>query len=374
MRRLCKYALASLVFGISLMITACGAEPTQTETTQESDNKEVAVNEDLSTDDMEDKVTAEESVSAQFPASDYEEWLVDDDGNKLWGYHAPLGFIKTEDRSGAIGVFYSRDGEYEEEISIFCSKDTDGKWEEWYKTGKADTDLYSDREGHVSVIENGTIETAYGEFKDFLLVDDRDDWGNSEEAIFWMPSGWCVHIEISTTGSNEYLGTMKHLLDILTGEKQEPIEVGEGYDNYLCTADGEKVFGFNNVGGTTAQDEPGMDGHQIFSMGDNSFSMNIFEYNLLTSVYEEGQEDVFMGVDGDGEDIFTHYQYQDELNTIYGTAKLYLDTTDGFDWSYETAIFRVNGRYICVRYTDLDGIAYRGNLKEIIETQLLGTE
>ena len=34
-----------------------------------------------------------------------------------------------------------------------------------------------------------------------------------------------------------------------------------------------------------------------------------------------------MGVDG--EDIFTYYQYQDEMNTIYGTAKLYLDTTDG---------------------------------------------
>lgn len=142
MSKIYKSVIAMVVVSIMLGATACGSTEKQ------------------ANDVAEPKSVEEEVEEAQAPAE----------------------LEEKEARSGAIGVFYSRDGEYEEEISIFCSKDTDGKWEEWYKTGKADTDLYSDREGHVSVIENGTIETAYGEFKDFLLVDDRDDWGNSEES------------------------------------------------------------------------------------------------------------------------------------------------------------------------------------------------
>ncbi len=382
MKKVYKSIIAMLIISTMLGVTACGSTAKQTSDVAESgsvsgtaEEEQAAVGTEEMAEAEEETATGteEETESMTFPDVDYEEWFVDDDGNKLWGYHTPLGFIKDEEQSGARAAYYSRDGEYEEEINIVCSQDTDGKWEEWYKTGNADTDLYFDNEGHVSVIENGTIETVYGEFKDFLLVDDREEWGDLEKAILWMPSGWCVHIQISTTGSSSYWGTMNHLLDILTGEKQEEVAIEDGYDNYLCASTGERIFGFNNVDGLTAREDVGG-----MSMGNNDFTMHIMEDNQLTSVYEEGEEKLYFGESQDGEALYRNFEYKEEIDTIYGTVKLYQEAAEIFtsenQMIEEFAIFRVNGRYIYVNYYRYDGAEYQGTLKNIIETQLLGTK
>ena len=353
--------LAVMVMLIAALVTACGTKETIAEETQELSTDTAP--ETMQLDETQAQAPAEEF---SFPDMGYDEWFTDDAGNKLWGYQTPLGFVKKEEYSGNRRAVYFRGGEqkYEGEFEVCCFEDKDGKWKKWYEDGEVNPDAY-DAE-NTTIIENGTIITPYGTFKDYILDDNRETYQDSEIAFLYLPTGQYVEIRIGLSGWT-YEGSMKHLLDILTGEKQEQIEISDVYENCLCAETGEKILGFHTPEGYKLGDN---DTDNIIRLEGGIKSISIYEFNEVTKVYEDGDKEILMGYQSNDDPIYTHYDYKEEIDSAYGTIKFYETKTDSFDTAYEEAILRVNGRYILLSYSDFDSDAYSGKLKEIVETQL----
>ena len=199
----------------------------------------------------------------------------------------------------------------------------------------------------------------------------------------------------STLPGLEWIATFdgiitEHKFAIFNDETNKKVIVENGQEVEFCDTDVFAVFFpleksivgaplddnmtfCQNVDGLTAREDVGG-----MSMGNNDFTMHIMEDNQLTSVYEEGEEKLYFGESQDGEALYRNFEYKEEIDTIYGTVKLYQEAAEIFtsenQMIEEFAIFRVNGRYIYVNYYRYDGVEYQGTLKNIIETQLLGTK
>ncbi len=352
----------SILSMMAMLLVACGAKETTTEEVQTTTEDAV---QEVQTDEAETDVE-EPSEEFTFPDMGYNEWLTDEEGNNLWGYQTPLGFVINEEFSNDHRVVYYRGGEkqFEEEFEICCINDEEGKWQKWYEDGEVNADAVDTE--NITVIENGTIDTPYGVFKDYILDDNRENYADNEMAFLYLPTGRCIKIEIGLSGW-AYEGSMTHLLNVLTGEKQEKIEISDSYENCLYAETGEKILGFHTPEGYKISDD-GRD--DSISLDGGTTSISIYEFNLVTKVYEDGEEQIVVSYQSNGDPNYTHFNYKEEVDSSYGTIKFYETKTDSFDITAEEAILRINGRYIVLHYFDLDSDEYTGKLKELVETQL----
>lgn len=149
----------SLIFILTMMVfvTGCG----------ENKASNVGVESDEETGVLEENVSiveAQEGAIA-FPEIEYEEWLTDEDGNKLFGFNVPLGWICEE---GNVGKEYipvglkSQDSDSQiSDISVVCSTD---EYLNWYDTDMAPD--YLTESGRTYSLEK-IIDTEYGVCKIF---------------------------------------------------------------------------------------------------------------------------------------------------------------------------------------------------------------
>lgn len=376
MKRKINLSKMTLLLLSSLLLTACGSS----EATSSSVESSLATNESdtVSTAPAETPVSTDASdESSAFPRPDYDSWLVDADGNKLWGYYAPVGFIRNEEYCYDRIAYYARDGKSVSGINIIYSPDDDERWKNWYETDIPDESLYNNdsEDIFVTASANGTIETPYGIFKDYLLIDERRNYPNSEIAFLSLPSGGCIEVRFSVSKweyePSVYRGSMEYLLKILTYEKPEKIVISDSYENYLVDATGEKIWGCNTLPDVSVDNSP-LDltslGN-IIHMENNQFTISIRENHQLLPIYELNESELAIGEDPYSNIFYAKFTYKEEIETIYGTAKLYEEHDSDTDATLEAAIFKINGRFIYVSYS-ASNASYQGALKNIIETQL----
>lgn len=376
MKRKINFSKMTLLLLSSLLLTACGSS----EATSSSVESSLATNESdtVSTAPAETPVSTDASdESSAFPRPDYDSWLVDADGNKLWGYYAPVGFIRNEEYCYDRIAYYARDGKSVSGINIIYSPDDDERWKNWYETDIPDESLYNNdsEDIFVTASANGTIETPYGIFKDYLLIDERRNYPNSEIAFLSLPSGGCIEVRFSVSKweyePSVYRGSMEYLLKILTYEKPEKIVISDSYENYLVDATGEKIWGCNTLPDVSVDNSP-LDltslGN-IIHMENNQFTISIRENHQLLPIYELNESELAIGEDPYSNIFYAKFTYKEEIETIYGTAKLYEEHDSDTDATLEAAIFKINGRFIYVSYS-ASNASYQGALKNIIETQL----
>lgn len=376
MKRKMNFLKMTLLLLSSLLLAACGSPEATVPSAEnplnatESDTVSPAPSEAPLPTDIPDE-------SSAFPRADYDSWLVDADGNKLWGYYAPVGFIKNEEYSSDRTAYYARDGIDIAGINIIYFPDDDERWKNWYETDIPDESLYNyDSEDiFITASANGTIETPYGVFKDYLLTDERKDYSDSEIAFLSLPDGGCIEVRygISKWEYNPfvYRGSMEYLLKILTYEKPETIIISDSYENYLVDANGEKIWGCNTLPDVSVDNSP-LDlaslGN-IIHMENSQFTISIQENHQLLPIYELNESELAIGEDPYRNTFYAKYTFKEEIDTIYGTAKLYEEHDSDTNATLEAAIFKINGRYIYVSYSASDA-SYQGVLKNIIETQL----
>lgn len=376
MKRKINFSKMTLLLLSSLLLTACGSS----EATSSSVESSLATNESdtVSTAPAETPVSTDASdESSAFPRPDYDSWLVDADGNKLWGYYAPVGFIRNEEYCYDRIAYYARDGKSVSGINIIYSPDDDERWKNWYETDIPNESLYNNdsEDIFVTASANGTIETPYGIFKDYLLIDERRNYPNSEIAFLSLPSGGCIEVRFSVSKweyePSVYRGSMEYLLKILTYEKPEKIVISDSYENYLVDATGEKIWGCNTLPDVSVDNSP-LDltslGN-IIHMENNQFTISIRENHQLLPIYELNESELAIGEDPYSNIFYAKFTYKEEIETIYGTAKLYEEHDSDTDATLEAAIFKINGRFIYVSYS-ASNASYQGALKNIIETQL----
>lgn len=361
-----------------ILFTACNQNETLPSPSPEGNSTELKESDtttSVSSDDAE-PVNVSDDI-ASFPAADYDSWLTDKDGNKLWGYYAPIGFIKNDDYSSERIAYYARDGKSVSGINIIYSPDDDERWKNWYETDIPNESLYNNdsEDIFVTASANGTIETPYGIFKDYLLIDERRNYPNSEIAFLSLPGGGCIEVRFGVSKQEyapfDYRGSMEYLLKILTYEKSEPVAISDSYENYLVDATGEKIWGCNTLPDVSVDNSP-LDltslGN-IIHMKNNQYTVSIRENHQLLPIYELNESELAIGEDPYSNIFYAEFTYKEEIETIYGTAKLYEEHDSDTGATLETAIFKINGRYIYVSYS-ASNASYHGALRNIIETQL----
>ena len=86
------------------------------------------------------------------------------------------------------------------------------------------------------------------------------------------------------------------------------------------------------------------------------------------------KEDFVMTFDSESEDPQEdYYYYKEDVETVYGTGKCYLEVIDGEEFGTEVVVLKVNDRYIVIDYDDYDTYGntdYTGKLKELVETEM----
>lgn len=109
-------------------------------------------------------------------------------------------------------------------------------------------------------------------------------------------------------------------------------------------------------------------------IGKDNISICMYELPKLEELYNSSEEEFVMTFDSESEDPQEdYYYYKEDVETVYGTGKCYLEVIDGEEFGTEVVVLKVNGRYIVIDYDDYDTYGntdYTGKLKELVETEM----
>ena len=355
-----------LVLALVVMILAMGCGKGEADVDSGNGNDQMNIESNVFTEDV-GSANKEDESTITVPDVEYEEWLVDVEGNKLFGYNVPLGWTseKGDVSKGHVSVELYEYGSEQQwgDITIHCSKGND--WMMWYETEIAPD--YMQNSGVAYDLEK-TIETVYGKCKIFYGRTDEENRGESIYSLIKLDDNWCVCF----IGYDGYYGLdilgcfMEDYIHIITGEKQTAIMVDYEYENYLVDEKGNQLMGFNTpIGMERVEDDPAV----CMQNSDGSKTVRILNTDCEYAYF------IMNGGREDAEHIF-----KDEIETVYGTAKIYdvklawgSGEVSGVIY-LEEALFCVNGVYIWVQYTDYTAEGCVNELEEIIKSQLFVQE
>lgn len=390
MRR--KKLLIGLNLVMMMLLSACGntaeaveeeiqetTATTETEVESKGGSEEESIsseNENLE-EDMTDTVVAEEAL--QIPDINYDDYIFDEEGNKILGYNIPEGYIVDEESSS-------------KHIKRFLEEGTDNSpFEFWVNIPKTIEDLeeYTNgKEIHESELNDGTIrkytieeiqsvQTPYGEFQVFNKdnIEEKEGERLLDSVIAILPidkeRGIMVRYDtyFETEELNSYLpvynGTMEDLLMDLFDEKEveEKIEIPNNYEMYLENDNGEKLFGFNLPDEFQKSNSSyGESAYPGISFGNGSASLSIFEEKGMLSFVNTGKLVSWK------EDNYT-YEEKGIVDSLYGAIHLYDVTIKCTGYEYENgiegegkqvestldeeqAIVEINGHCIVISYSE----------------------
>ena len=370
----------SLVIALIVMISAMGCGKGNAEVDSVNGSNEMNVESDVSTENVGSDNKEDESTLI-VPEVEYEEWLMDDEDNKLFGFNIPEGWAITERRTKRN--FTLKDSSVNEIKILYVASDT-GTIPTLFEQGRC-----KEYEHYFSYYNDGEMDTeAYGKIK-FIYEDGiEENLAGTEYAILkvcengyvcvnttvWSTENFDAHYEYQTM--LEELVKEMFVLDgifIGTPSTDDQIEVPTyDYPYWIEDDEGNDIMGFNAPEGMNREEvtmlingvEETQDG--IWFKGDScSFSIS-----LATS---ERAECIEKGVYAKN-----NYTLKNTIETVYGTAKIYeMTTTNGIDdklFYMEYALININGQNVIIEYCDYKVVGYTGKLEEIIKSQLFMQE
>lgn len=337
-----KYGVI-LMLAIMICVIGCGKE--------EKDNNQVTVVEGEQVSNAENYTELETDSTDNennivLPDIEYEEWVRDGDGKKRFGFNVPLGWEYT-------GRGLKASDSKSEDMYLMCVK---GQWMDWYETEVAPEKMF-EHNGAIVQLEK-TFDTVYGTCKLFSADAQEENWADVVYALIKLDDEWCVMIQSSVKyeGIKSALLYVEEYICIMTGQKQIPIAFDYEYPNWFTDDNGNKLIGFNTPMGMKR-----MDDDTAVCLQDGSRYVRILDtdYNLAYKIMTGGDE----------ESVYTQ---KSEVETLYGTAKIYdvKLTWGGYETYLEEAVLCVNGAYILIQYSDYSVDGYVNKLEEIITNQL----
>lgn len=297
------------------------------------------------------------------PDMGYEATLKDEDGNVLFAYYVPLGWLN--DDSPAYGDYVSTklvrevEGIWGQQVDLACRKNKG--YVELYDTGRVNSQYLDTADGQSYTYE-GEAETPYGTFKFFHLHEPDEYVSDRELAIFKLNDKWCVVYSIAL-GEFMYdtaYGFLKNTVEMTLLGKEKMVNIPQDYEYYLEGMNGEKILGFNIPDNMEIGDWTDSDQKIWLDNTTGSFRKICLEeitYYQTLPIYGKYNFDY-------------EFKKMGSVETIYGTADLYA-YIDGESKRYceEAAILNVNGHYIEILYRT-GGEIYTGDLENILNSEL----
>lgn len=331
----------------------CGKQTTSTDniTTAESI---VSPSQAETIDIISDAPTAESQENTDngliIPDYDYDEYLTAslDDTTPTLGYNIPLGWQKNADSFPKF-VTLSQDGNREQAIELAYNNSV-----------PLLKNLEAGNIGNHTVTELSPVETPLGTFRIFNLTSPEENVSNMQYALLPVTEEDAVFIAIYYSYGNPhfYQDSMKLLLADLFDKKQSPIEIPTDREYYLQTDSGENILGMNLIEGflydsSTSHEDNTYIGFYAPEYQNHYCTITAYVYNGIASVYSGTTDKVELK--SRGEVLFTNYYAEKgTCETIYGTAKLYNESSEDNSFENEVAVLRLNGKYIMIHYQERD--------------------
>ena len=380
----------SLVIALIVMIFAMGCGKGNAEVDSVNGSNEMNVENNVSKENL-GNANQEDVSTVTVPDVEYEEWLTDDEDNKLIGFNVPEGWTITERRTKRN--FTIKDS-FSNEMTILCVPKDAGRIPDIYENG-----CFEGLEGWCTYFDDGNIDTdEYGTIK-FIYEDGiEENLAGSELAVFklneeyyvcvellvWSTEDFAAHYEYTKmleSNVKEMFGIEESLNIIIT--EAEQFEVPDyDYPHWLEDENANKLIGFNSPIGMNRVESESEGILMRTANGNKAFQIMITD-SYYASIIKKGRDEA-------NEDSGMIYTEKGEIETIYGNIKLYElhDTYMSKEYNGDILIkeeenhfymdyglLNFKGKYILftyVDYTKQDG--YTGELEEIIKNQLFVQE